>query len=230
MFQASTTATGVRMHRQTYDRELVGQRFLELLKTGKRIGEVCRDMRIGRATIWRWAKEDPEKFGHVLDEAYHHSQIQRLGPTPPEMECAYAAGFFDGEGTIGIRRGHFAKSHNRRWYQLYAGVVNTNVAIVEWFCGRWKGIVSHSPPSAPTSKPSDRWQLSGVNAQKFLVDVLPHLLVKRPQAELGLAFQDFVELGQMGRTDEDYEKIFQFHVQMRHLNQKGTKPVVILTD
>ncbi len=104
--------------------------------------------------------------------------------TLTELEKAYIAGIFDGEGTIGFYGG---KSQD---FSLRLKLGNTNLEVVEWIqqhCGGW--ITSRV---LKVSKKTF-WEWS-IKRRADVVDILkaiqPYLIVKRTQADL---LVDFLE-------------------------------------
>ena len=95
-------------------------------------------------------------------------------------ECAYAAGFFDGEGWLGRKK----RSSSDTTYQLRVHVTQNDRAPLDWLRERFGGSVlweRHAPRN-----PRHRWVTSGAPAKEFLAAVLPYLIVKRERALLAL--------------------------------------------
>jgi len=101
------------------------------------------------------------------------------------MDIRYFAGFFDGEGCISIVH---TKGNNN--YRLNVQVSNTNKYVLMCFKKRFGGYVT------PLIKRSDRhtqayvWKLADAKAGTFLKEINPYLIVKKPQGELALHFQN----------------------------------------
>jgi hypothetical protein len=62
------------------------------------------------------------------------SRVLAEGKTVTDTDLAWASGFFEGEGSILIR-----KPTLRNWGTLVVSVVNTDRVTVEWFHQRWRG-------------------------------------------------------------------------------------------
>jgi hypothetical protein len=97
------------------------------------------------------------------------------------QQVIYAAGFFDGEGTVG--------TPHRRFLYVAASQVDPRPLqlLVELFGG---AIYSHHQGpkfEAKRVKPAWRWNLTGASAAVALAEMLPYLIVKRDVAELGIA-------------------------------------------
>lgn len=93
------------------------------------------------------------------------------------MSPEYAAGFFDGEGAVGI-------SPSDRY--LRADISNTNREILEMFRERWSGSITVCKPQKPQHKPVYHWRVKCGNAEVFLRDVLPFLVIKKERVEFAL--------------------------------------------
>lgn len=102
-------------------------------------------------------------------------------------DLAWAAGFFDGEGSVNIKS------------QGKTVVLSVHVAqvdrrpldkLVRCFGGKVYG-----PYKSNNPRHSDhyQWVLSSHNAYKFLVKVAPYLVNKREEALIGLEYQQFFE-------------------------------------
>lgn len=101
----------------------------------------------------------------------------------------YAAGFFDGEGTVSIRV-HRVKVRGRRYphHRLHAVVAQRDTAVLYLFAERWGGSVKET-----TSAKVGYWRVADKLAERFLRDVVEHLVVKRYQAEIALSFREKVK-------------------------------------
>jgi hypothetical protein len=102
---------------------------------------------------------------------------------PTTADAAYAAGFFDGEGSINIRLPSKGSGH-----RLVIHVAQANRLPLEWLRERWGGSVR------PLKRPADRkpvweWTLASKQAKRFLEAVLVFLIVKRAEAVIAVDFQ-----------------------------------------
>lgn len=104
-----------------------------------------------------------------------------------QIELAYFAGFFDGEGSIGIAK-HKSKSCIRGYFhELFIQVSNSNHSVILKFKQYFGGSII--PFKAPKKLQMWRWTISTRKAFKFLKKILPFLIVKKTQADLGIEFQ-----------------------------------------
>lgn len=99
-----------------------------------------------------------------------------------DIEKAYAAGLFDGEGCISCNR--------RKKPTLVVTVTNTDKRVPEYFANRWNGsIISEINQNY---KPMYRWKIYGKNARPFLEDMKPYCIVKSDLITLALQFIDTI--------------------------------------
>jgi hypothetical protein len=138
-----------------------------------------------------------------------------------EAEQAYAAGIFDGEGHVGI-----VVTKNGRgevYHRLMLNVTNTNAEIIQWLFDRWDGCI-HSPRyfAKEEWREANRWTVSDKRAMKFLTDVLPFLIIKKEQAEIGISFQQTKGRGGFGTPAPDLTSREAMRKQISSLNQGGS--------
>lgn len=104
-----------------------------------------------------------------------------------KVDLAYLAGLFDGEGCIHIAQTKGQKHKRGKGNELRIFLSSTD----EWVCQTFKmafgGSIWEYANSANTQQYS--WQLACKKALPFLEILLPYLRLKRPQAEIAVAFQ-----------------------------------------
>jgi hypothetical protein len=103
---------------------------------------------------------------------------------PVATDMAYAAGFFDGEGSINIKNP--GKSPKGAGHSLVVSASQTVPAPLLWIKDRWGGSVR---PLRKRSSPAWEWCAGSKLAFRFLQDILPYLTVKRDQAIIAIEFQ-----------------------------------------
>lgn len=99
---------------------------------------------------------------------------------------AYLAGFFDGEGCIGIYKNGKRSHHLRlQLVQNESRVVTAMFSELQLrFGGNFRGHFS------PNGRSKYNLQLNGDKAVAFLEVLRPYLVLKRPQAELAIAWHN----------------------------------------
>lgn len=99
---------------------------------------------------------------------------------PTEAELAWAAGFFDGEGSIQIVR-KIRKGYES--YELFVRVSQLSDVPLRKFAEWFGGDVYFN------DQPIWYWQLSSKKVGTALDQLLPYLVVKRSEANVALRFQ-----------------------------------------
>ena len=106
------------------------------------------------------------------------------------MDLNYIAGFFDGEGTIGLNPypiTNCGQCNEEILQQMRDFVGLGDVYIQREAQGKWRKCF--------------QWKISGKNAIRFLEIITPHLVLKKAQAEFLLSKRGLFEKG-LRRTDE----------------------------
>jgi hypothetical protein len=102
------------------------------------------------------------------------------------LSLPYIAGFFDGEGSVGVYcRKDRSCFHLRT--QLVQNASAVSIQIMDSLVLRFGGHYTRKPSKEGRFKLN--WQLSSDNAARFLSQIEPYLLLKRPQVNLALAWQ-----------------------------------------
>jgi hypothetical protein len=96
----------------------------------------------------------------------------------PRVSVEYAAGFFDGEGSIHIR----PAKPNRGW-MLGVVVSQMDRTPLDGFAARWGGTVQ-----GPKTNGQHEWRACSRKAREFLTEIRPHLIVKAEAADIALEF------------------------------------------
>lgn len=123
---------------------------------------------------------------------------------------AYAAGIMDGEGS-------FTVSYSPRWKAFIGdiGFAMTKPEIVNLFQQLYGGHISFTETKNPKHANVYRWRIHGIEKRKkFLLAILPYLILKREQAIL---FLKFVDLPRNWATEERMKIVEEFH----SLNRRG---------
>lgn len=139
-----------------------------------------------------------------------------------ERELAWAAGLFEGEGTVCIN-----KPTRRNCGHLIVSVVNTDHEVLEYFAARWPGRIAKATGLDPLrERPAWVWLTAARKAAVFLADIQAFIVTARVRTkiELGLAFQAQKTLGPRCRTYEYAEEQWNAYWWMRELNARGVQP------
>lgn len=98
-------------------------------------------------------------------------------------DATYAAGFFDGEGSVySAARGQTSSKSPL----ILVCVGNTNLAVLEWHKSVWGGSITERKNTKPRHRVQHQWVLAPRAAATFLQDVCPHLKIKHEVATFAL--------------------------------------------
>ena len=116
-------------------------------------------------------------------------------------DLAYVAGIVDGEGYIGIATD--GKKHGKQNLRLRVTVTSTD----EWLCQYLRFAIGGGIILLKTrtvrQMPCWQWQISYKKASDFLKLIVPYMHIKKPQAELGIKFQEAKGRSTHGLTDKE---------------------------
>jgi hypothetical protein len=178
-------------------------------------GAVCRD------TFWNSTRtKNPnrgvwrrKKYGAVM-----------AGFTMTPEQAAYVAGFWDGEGHIGVRR------QARKWgdggwtYSVGMEVSNTNTAVLNHVARLLQGncyrTAAETHSTNPRAKPLYRLKLTTTEARAIIPILLPYLIVKKEAALLALEFWAAVDKLPL-RMHEYQRALDVFWQRAKQLNKRG---------
>jgi hypothetical protein len=122
---------------------------------------------------------DSDHLWAFTEEEWH----RRLANVPPTT-LAWIAGFFDGEGSVGLY--HHKRPGNRYGrYILQITVTNTVQRSVELIQETFRGTVYSRPPVEGRQRVY-QWFASGKIGERFLEAISPYLVIKAPQVALVL--------------------------------------------
>lgn len=152
--------------------------------------------------------------------------------TVTEVELAYTAGLFDGEGSISVFP---AKGRKDQW-ALRVMLSNTDQRMIWWFQERWPGVLSiRHPKPGKNHKISYYWMLAERKAVRFLEDVYPYLVEKQERAMYAMKLKELVPGRALSKTPyggragrrkppEVTEAQRVIYLKMKELNRRGLPP------
>lgn len=109
-----------------------------------------------------------------------------------KLDLAWAAGFFDGEGSVVVWHKPAVKVCAGKVYNLRVSVGCTDLEPIEKLKYLFGGKIYYRKPLRANWKGCHIWHLSSKQAKGFLGLVLPFLVVKGKQAELGIRLQNHI--------------------------------------
>lgn len=111
-----------------------------------------------------------------------------------ELEYAWAAGFFDGEGSIGIyQRIQYHSGKRYVGWRLTCRVAGTHRSSIERFAAiAGFGAIEKQKRLTGAGKIMWRWHASDSFVIKSLGNMIPYLVIKKDQVELAVEFRKSV--------------------------------------
>ena len=100
--------------------------------------------------------------------------------TPTEL--AYMAGFFDGEGYVGISSDKPAWKNGGVYYRMRVNVTQKDPTVLLSFRKIYGGTLHKGKDGVW------KWYIDGKKGCVFLSDMMPYLIIKKEQAKLALEF------------------------------------------
>jgi hypothetical protein len=93
-----------------------------------------------------------------------------------ELETAYIAGLFDGEGHVSFQ---YPKATNgKRYGRIEAKITNTDKAVLDWVKSKVGFGTIHVTNRRPRHLTCFAWQVARRQAREFLGRIRPHLRIK----------------------------------------------------
>jgi len=102
------------------------------------------------------------------------------------LESAYIAGFFDGEGCVTIT--NYTYTNGKQYFSLQLHIANTNYSVLGYIQSKFGGTI-YSRNNGGNRKIGHFLRLHSEKAKYMLESIYPYLKVKSRQAEIGLEFQ-----------------------------------------
>lgn len=139
-------------------------------------------------------------------------------PSIPLVDCIWAAGLFEGEGTATIVR---SGTHNRG----LISVTSTDSQIIYFFQNRWHGVLRTVHPRKAVHRIAWTWTLnSSFKILCFIADILPHLRTSAEKEKFELLAQAQLERRQGSKSPELRNRLETYRQRMSILNQRGCPP------
>lgn len=126
---------------------------------------------------------------------------------------AYAAGLFDGEGTVGIRKGKIS-------YNLEVQFHMTDKPVLDFMRLHYGGSEVHLCKRYPNRRQAYRWNLWCQGAANFLLRIQPFLIVKKDQVAVAIEFSKTVIRyqsptgGFRKRTEDEIQRQHEFYLKL----------------
>ena len=139
-------------------------------------------------------------------------------------QLTWAAGFFDGEGTVYI----YSHSSSHRYRYLAISVSQRDPRPLLVFRELFGGSIHRHEHTRGVEADIWKWEVRNRLAGAALVQLLPYLLLKREQAELAIAYQDLLKQRKrnVGLSDSDVDVRRAIEDKIKFLNRKGREASV----
>lgn len=139
----------------------------------------------------------------------------------PEALRAWAAGFFDGEGTLALRP---VSSPNCDSFFLLVRVTNMQRSALETLQAEWGGQI-YTHKARGNRNTYYEWSIASRNAAKFLTDIQEFLQLDKniDRVELALQFQNTKKPGRIPSNELESRKETEreFNSKIVELNRRG---------
>jgi len=176
---------------------------------------VCRECHRSRQLGYRAIARKEVTVKRVEEAA-------RFAANIPDADFAWAAGLFEGEGTVTLTTMGKGRGTNR----LVVSVSNTDRQVTDFFQERWPGskLREHFPVSSRRARRVWVWNLTSRRAEVFLRQIRPFIRTERVSAKIALALeaQEARVIGTRGKRGATYHAMQdEFMRRMRVLNRRG---------
>lgn len=141
-----------------------------------------------------------------------------------ETELAYVAGLLDGEGTIAIAKQKPNSGSKSIKYILKIHITNTHLGVLLQCQKQFGGYICSKTHYYYRRKACYEWVLLVSKAKEFLKAILPYLVIKKEQAELGLSFLETRTAcfdRRRGLSKEELNLRESYYLRMKQINQRG---------
>ena len=176
-----------------------------------------------QSTLFRCEQEMTdvrEAYRQKINSALVVKESWTSNITNDTANIAYAAAFFDGEGSVLIlaekRRDEGAK------HRMRVKIPNTDHDIIKWLHATFPGgHVNQEPVSNKAKRDAWTWRLNGSYAQNFLIRIHPFLIIKKEQASIAIEFEEYLHTLGYGsnRIKETVEKCESYRIRISALNK-----------
>ncbi len=195
-------------------KDVTGQKFEKLTVIGY-VGSRTR------SSIWKCKCDcgnETEVKARDLPRTKSCGRCRAVAVDLPAAELAWSAGFFDGEGHVGVR---YKKrpGNNHPWFMLSVVVTNTHLGSLERLKNLFGFGTIHKKKLIDGRRQTYVWILSDRQAEMFLLSVQPYSVVKSEHIKAALEYR---LLGQRKPYQlvprENYERMKELADTIRKLN------------
>lgn len=161
----------IAQYRKTFP-ESIRISCVERYQSGEAILNIATDIGCCTGSIRRWLRDANSPADGRRGISFN---IESLS----ELQKAYIAGLFDGEGSVVIVS---PKTNGKRpWLQI--SITNTDKSIIDYLLTSLGGHISRTHKPKPKQKECWAWRATSKQAIYILKCLLPYLWIKRHKAE-----------------------------------------------
>lgn len=168
------------------------------------------------------AKLNKRRYDLAARQAQWRERCDRVASRPlaSDVDRAWAAGHFEGEGTI------FLSTHGtrNRSTRVIVCLTSTDRQTIEWFQATWPGCFRSTQPRSKNdnAKRAYIWTLNASEpVECFLRDILPFVRTDRVRAKVDLALADIIDRMPYRWDGEAHARSLVRRAEMKMLNQRG---------
>jgi len=134
------------------------------------------------------------------------------------VERAYLAGLFDGEGYLGLTK--TVRKTASIQYTLRTSISNNHPYLMQYLLSNYGGSITTKRQNGFINQ---EWRLSSNQAYEFLKLIYPFLIVKSDQVKLAMEFQSKMRVGRNTRlTEEELETREYYRLKLMELKKYGS--------
>ena len=139
-------------------------------------------------------------------------------------EWAYLAGLLDADGSVSVRK-YKRKDSSTYKYHVECVISNSDNSLMDWLVTKLGGGVLIINKKAPQKhKTVWRWVVTGRKVIPILEKCIPHMIVKKQRARLGLQFAETLSqfpLSGKATPDDVVEMRDYIVTQIKRMNHRG---------
>jgi hypothetical protein len=192
--------------------------------------QCCRGHSLTQENIYVWSKDGSWKCRICHQEnARRHRQkgkeataakkkeaLEKWLPVLTPIELAWAAGLFEGEGTVTI-----TNSGYKNYTRALVSVTSTDFEIIDFFQSRWPAGVHDIKPKSPNHRPARTWFIDCSRVGYFVQQLLPFIRTRRVREKMELLLESESIRVQGSREPGYRAQCQEFKHRMRKLNRRG---------
>lgn len=156
----------------------------------------------------------------LANERWARREIRvRNRTTPPPTECAWVAGFFEGEGTVTI-----TKAGKTRRCRPLVSLSSTDISAIDYLHERWPGNRRSFLPKSESGnvRMAHTWNLNSCERiECFLLDILPHIKTERVRQKIDVVLEDIRDRGLFQQQEDSIRRTDERRKIIRQMNAKG---------